>query len=80
MNDEEEDEDLRAWAVKEGIVRSLGTSGFWLTGLAPADSQNGRRGSRGGQGLRAQHQQQQQQIKDDVHEDDDDTDAHGEEE
>lgn len=73
---EEEDEDLRAWAVKEGIVKDLGTRGFWLEALAPADCQNGRRGSRGGWGQRAK----QQQVKDEVNEDDDDTDAHGEEE
>lgn len=36
---EEKDEDLRDWAVKEGIVRDYGTRGFWLVGREPVDVQ-----------------------------------------
>ena len=34
---EEEDEDLRDWAVQEGIVRDYGSRGFWLVGMEPAE-------------------------------------------
>jgi hypothetical protein len=36
---EEEDEDLRDWAVKEGIVKDYGTRGFRLVGREPVDVQ-----------------------------------------
>jgi len=34
---EEEDEDLRDWAIREGIVRNYGGRGFWLVGMEPAE-------------------------------------------
>ena len=34
---EEEDDDLRAWAIKEGIVKACGTRGFWLVGMEPIE-------------------------------------------
>jgi hypothetical protein len=34
---EEEDEDLREWALQEGIVKDYGTRGFWLVGMEPAE-------------------------------------------
>jgi hypothetical protein len=35
---EEEDEDLRDWAIREGIVRNYGGRGFWLVGMEPAEA------------------------------------------
>ena len=34
---EEEDEDLRNWAIKEGIVKDCRSRGFWLEGMEPPD-------------------------------------------
>jgi hypothetical protein len=66
---EEEDEDLREWAVKEGIVRDYGTRGFWLLGMEPVEVKTvaGRSSRRRGRG--------QQEVKDE-----DDVDAEGENE
>ena len=33
--EEQEDEDLRDWALREGILEDLGVHGVWLLGLAP---------------------------------------------
>ena len=70
---EEEDEDLREWAVKEGIVRYYGTRGFWLLGMEPleAKASAGRTSRRR---VRVQHED-----KDDDDMDEDDMDAEGEE-
>jgi hypothetical protein len=35
---EEEDEDLWEWAVREGIVKSYGARGFWLAGVEPTEA------------------------------------------
>lgn len=38
-NEEEmEDEDLREWALGEGIVKDWGSKGFWLDGMVPPQS------------------------------------------
>ena len=43
---EEEDDDLREWALQEGIVRDYGPKGFWLVGMEPAEVSNAGRSSR----------------------------------
>lgn len=43
---EEEDDDLREWALQEGIVRDYGPRGFWLVGMEPAEVSNTGRSSR----------------------------------
>ena len=43
---EEEDRDLREWAIKEGIVRDGGSRGFWLEGMEPHDIHGSEDGSR----------------------------------
>jgi hypothetical protein len=66
---EEEDEDLREWAVREGIVGAYGTKGFWLVGMEPVEVKAGagRSGRRRGKG--------QQEARDE-----EDVDAEGENE
>jgi len=66
---EEVDEDLREWAVREGIVRDYGTKGFWLVGMEPAEvtAGAGRSSRRRGKG--------QQEARDE-----EDVDAEGENE
>jgi hypothetical protein len=66
---EEEDEHLRDWAVKEGIVKDCGTRGFWLVGMEPPEVKDttGRSSRRRAKG--------QQELGDE-----DDIDAEGDEE
>jgi hypothetical protein len=63
---EEEDDDLREWALKEGIVKDYGARGIWLVGMEPAEVSNTGRSSR----RRGRPQQR----------DDDEEDAEGENE
>ena len=67
---EEEDEDLRDWAVKEGIVEDYGTRGFWLVGMGPPEAQQTSTGRSSRRRAR-----EQPEVKDE-----DDMDAEGEDE
>ena len=67
---EEEDEDLRDWAVREGIVRNYGARGFWLVGMEPAEGRAG-----GGRSSRRRGK-----VQHDIPAEDEDVDAEGENE
>lgn len=71
VEEEEEDEDLRDWAVREGIVKNCGEKGFWLAGMEPSGGRAGRR-------PRSERAQRRPAVQD--HNVDEDMDAHGEEE
>jgi len=43
---EEEDDDLKEWSLKEGIVQDFGSRGIWLLGSEPA-GMTAKRGARG---------------------------------
>jgi hypothetical protein len=67
---EEEDEDLRDWAVREGIVRNYGARGFWLVGMEPAEGRAG-----GGRSSRRRGK-----VQHDIQAEEEDVDAEGENE
>ena len=62
---EEEDEDLRQWALQEGIIEDDGRDGCWLVGLEPKAT-----------ALSPRRRRAQRPLL----EEDDDADAEGEEE